>query len=476
MEKLLTALSEERKRGLEQRLSEEESPAEAPPAPKPGRDYRTRQQRDRDRILYSGAFQRLAYVTQVTAPESGHTFHNRLSHSLKVAQVGRRNAERLTSLVKAGNITGKAAELVAAMNPDAVEASCLAHDLGHPPFGHIAEEVLQACGSHYVPDAFEGNAQSFRVVTRLAVRTKVPGLDLTRQTLDGLLKYPWRHWPKDPAEGQKRERKWGYYTADDTAFAFARAGWPAEERETLPERCLEAELMEWADDLTYAVHDVDDFFRAGLVPLDRLANPKDPEANRFARLLTDARDDAPHDFPKYGVDELVAAAQDVIGLYGPVERYEHTVDARATMRDFGSKLITRYLDAFWLEDEADGDKIRLRIDDTAEREVAALKMLVVAYVVRRPGLAVVQHGQKRLIGDLFQRYFDASSPGGTGDRRLFPPGARERLADVDDSADQRARVVVDLISGLTEDSAIQLHRRLSGGWAAPALDATALVG
>ncbi|HEV3321461.1 MAG TPA: dNTP triphosphohydrolase [Solirubrobacteraceae bacterium] len=155
---------------------------------------RSRGECDRDRILYCSAFRRLAYVTQVTAPEAGHAFHNRLSHSLKVAQVGRRNAERLRALAKAAEIAGNAAATVLSIDPNAVEASCLAHDLGHPPFGHIAETVLREEAEEFIQHdgVFEGNAQSFRIVTRLAQRSGGRGLDLTRQTLDGVLKYPWR--------------------------------------------------------------------------------------------------------------------------------------------------------------------------------------------------------------------------------------------------------------------------------------------
>lgn len=440
------------------------------------RSYRTRSQRDRDRILYSSSLARLAYVTQVTAPESGHIFHNRLSHTLKVAQVGRRNAERLQHLADAKQITGAAAALVQAVDPEAVEASCLAHDLGHPPFGHIAEEELQARARDIVPDAFEGNAQSFRIVTRLSVRTADPGLDLTRRTLDGLLKYPWKHWPNDPTH-RKREDKWGYYSDDSDAFIFARDGWPAETADELPERCFEAELMDWADDLTYAVHDVDDFFRAGLVPLDRLAvkeGPDGPEAKRLAEMLKEAYSARPEAFPSRSIDELVAAATRVIGRFGPTAPYQHTTDARAEMRNFGSRLITDYLEAFSVADDPATGKVKLSIDEDARMQVDALKMLVVVYVVRRPGLAVVQHGQTRLIADLFKWYYAASEP--KGDRRVFPPGARERLEKCDDSGATRARVVIDLISGLTETSAMQLHQRLAGGRSASILDSTAVIG
>jgi dGTPase len=447
----------------------------------PARAYRSPAQRDRDRILYSSTFHRLAYVTQVTAPEAGHTFHNRLGHSLKVAQVGRRNAERLQILAADGELDEPAATLVRSIDPDAVEASCLAHDLGHPPFGHIAEKALCEEGQEHLGnafDAFEGNAQSFRLVTRLAVRDEDPGLNLTRQTLDGLLKYPWGY-SSDPAS--KAHHKWGFYAGnpdseagDGEAFRFVRPGTanPTPEEK----RCLEAEIMDWADDLTYAVHDLDDFFRAGLIPLHRLEQESSPEFDELRRLLTETKEAESSSFPPYSIEDLLAATRDALSIEGPETTYRHTAKNRALMREMGSKLITRYLKAFRPVAGSDS-AVELEIDADSRCEVEALKLLVRVFVIRRPGLAVVQHGQERVIKGLFRRYFEASEAGARGNRRLFPPGAKERLGNSDDSAEERARVVIDLISGLTEAGAVKLHQRLEGGWTSVrALDATADVG
>jgi len=438
------------------------------------RSLRSPQQRDRDRILYSSALQRLSYITQVTAPEAGHSFHNRLGHSLKVAQVGRRNVERLRTLAENGEIAGKGVEAVLAVDPDAVEAACLAHDLGHPPFGHIAEEELCACVKEHVQDGFEGNAQSFRIVTRLAVRNDRPGLDLTRETLDSMLKYPWKHWAKPPRKGDERREKWGYYEDDVDAFKFARELWPAEVKKSLPEKSLGAEIMDWADDLTYAVHDVDDFYRAGLIPLERLRNPDDAELKRLATRLEELRDADAARFPDFEIEHLVETVREILSRDGPSEPYTHTKSARADLRELGSELITRYLEAFHV-DEGEGDgKAELEIDDDARREVMALKLLVRVYVIHRPSLAVVQHGQRRVIGELFKCYFAASDP--EDPQHLLPPGTREQLSNADGSGDARARAVADLIAGLTETAAVQIHDRLCGWGDSTALDATALIG
>lgn len=446
-----------------------------PPSQPKGSSYRTPAQRDRDRILYSSAFQRLAYVTQVTAPEAGHTFHNRLGHSLKVAQVGRRNAERLRKLAETGKMESAAAQLALALDPDSVEAACLAHDLGHPPFGHIAEKALHeeaqaVLGGDF--DAFEGNAQSFRIVTRLAVRDDLPGLSVTRQTLDGLLKYPWGY---SSSKGTKANHKWGFYVAggsDQEAFEFARPAAAA----LGGKRCLEAEIMDWADDLTYAVHDLDDFFRAGLIPLHRLGDQDSPEFEALEASLEEAKRAERDSFPSHSVGSLMEATLSALGAEGPATEYVHNAQNRADMRSFGSKLITRFLEAFTLVDGG-ATGVELSIDDSARCEVEALKLLVRVFVIRRPGLAVVQQGQDRVIRSLFKRYFEASGDGVEGDHRLFPPTAKERLSNCNGSPEERARVVIDLISGLTEEGAVKLHQRLEGGWpSVRALDATANVG
>lgn len=163
------------------------------------KDLRNPFQRDRDRVLYSPEFRRLSGVTQVASASEGDFFHNRLTHSLKVAQVGRRLAERLLKEYPAE------IEALGGLDPDVVETAGLAHDLGHPPFGHDGEEVIcLAVDGLGQKDGFEGNAQSFRIVTRLAAHTDniqdldsvqgpdlYTGLNLTRATLNAILKYPW---------------------------------------------------------------------------------------------------------------------------------------------------------------------------------------------------------------------------------------------------------------------------------------------
>ena len=168
-------------------------------------DQRNPFQRDRDRILYTSAFRRLAWVTQVVSSWEGEPFHNRLTHTLEVAQIGRRLAEKLS------REQPQEAEEIGGVDSEVVEAAALAHDLGHPPFGHAAERELdELMRGAEVPDGFEGNAQTFRVLTKLSIRsTDFPGLNLCRATLNAVLKYPW-HRQTVP---KRRQQKWGAYGA-----------------------------------------------------------------------------------------------------------------------------------------------------------------------------------------------------------------------------------------------------------------------
>lgn len=416
--------------------------------------YREPAQRDRDRLLYCSAFQRLGGVTQVTESESGHTFHTRLTHSLKVAQLARRITEKL--LVDYGDGASRSAALVKQLDPDAAEAAALAHDLGHPPFGHVAEEWLR----DNTEASFEGNAQTFRVLTALAVRRiDVSGLSLTRRTLNGALKYPYER-ESENAEHPERHWKWGAYESDQPAFRWVR-------RDSPPyERSLTAEIMDWADDVTYAAHDLEDFYRAGLIPLHRLLDSKGKRTREIDRFKAGLEASG-----KLSDSARIDALVDALSFISIDEPYEGRDDQRASLRGSVSSLITQYLKAVSIEDGASDGRADFVIEEEARRQVDVLKDLTWVYVVRRPSLAVMQAGRRRIIQSLHGWYLDAAKG---GDERLFPPAYRSRLRDATNERAQ-SRLVNDLIAGLTEEAAHALYRRMSGVEPGSVIDATARV-
>lgn len=246
-------------------------------------DQREPFQRDRDRILYTHAFRRLSGVTQVARADESYTYHDRLSHSLKVGQIGRRIAEYLPDKSESEIRNGLA------VDGDVVEAAALAHDLGHPPFGHIAEKELdRKVVNRGVEEGFEGNAQSFRIVNHVGAHKDAEnGLNLTLATLNAILKYPWMR--ADSNVGKNRwnkneHNKWGAYESERSAFEQARALEDVEKRKS-----AEADIMDWADDLAYAVHDAEDFYRSGILPLEQLLTEKTAERDEFLENLEDNR-------------------------------------------------------------------------------------------------------------------------------------------------------------------------------------------
>lgn len=428
---------------------------------KPG-EMRSEHQVDRDRILYSMAFRRLAGVTQVVSPGEGEVFHNRLTHSLKVAQIARRFAEDFQK--------GQAdrAESWGGINADVVEAAALAHDLGHPPFGHIAEEELDRliscalCDEEGVDpkkhrrEGYEGNAQSFRIITDLAIRGPKHkcGLDLTRATLNAALKYPWK-W----RQNTDKPKKFGAYQLDDSAYAFARHG------EVGFRRSLEAQIMDWSDDIAYSIHDTEDFYRAGLIPLDRLASGT-TELTKFL-VAVNARAE------RHNSDRKVDAGIESIakGLFAEFkirEPYEGTREQQQYLYEFVSSNIDKYVKSteFQDSDSVLGSKgIAVSYSEEIETEIFLLKELIWVYVIENPSLAAHQLGQRRAIQMLFEVFNTAILD---KEWSLFPAPFRERAvklaADFGETipTNSRVRLVSDTISSMTDKQALIIYQQFTG--------------
>ncbi len=416
---------------------------------KPG-DRRKTFQVDRDRILYSSAFRRLAQVTQVVTAQEGHVFHNRLTHSLKVAQVARRLAESLVA--KQPEI----AEKLGGVEPDVVEAAALAHDLGHPPFGHIAEEELDDCAvKQGLKDGFEGNAQSFRILTKLAIhRIDYCGLNATRATLNAVLKYPWLRDCDNPQS--KQYRKYSVYDLDYQAFLFVRN--PKDRSQT-----IEASIMDFADDITYSVHDLEDFYLAGLIPLELLATDRD-ELNRF---LAEWLREKPNNRVAKTVERnptrfqnFLDATYNLRGQYRP-----GSFEQKAQIKRISSQLIQNYISSVQLTQEY-GDRGYLKYNQAREEELKFLQRIVWSYVISNPRLATQRYGQKRIIRTLFEMYLESIYK---GDLSFIPVRFIKEYLELDERDKQgenvtqeKTRMAIDIVANLSEAEAVLKFRRLTG--------------
>jgi len=405
-------------------------------------------ERDRDRVLYSDEFRRLGGVTQVVSPTERQLIHTRLTHSLEVAQIGRALANRILSTVS----DDAAIATVGGLDPLVVEAAALIHDLGHPPFGHVVEHLLQDLVSKAggVDEGFEGNAQSFRIATKLSIRsTDHQGLNLTRATLAATLKYPWFQ-----ADSAAHADKWGCYESETEDFRFAREF--SGENEGV--QTLEAALMDWADDIAYAVHDMDDFVRVGLIPLDQLIDDGSERDQFIAAEIVRQKRGREHE------PQLRRAFERVLS-FAPRD-YKNARTLRADMRSLTSVLVSRYISAPVFTGAGFG-KQAIEIGQEYLDEVAMLKGLTWQYVIRGQALATQRYGQRHLVESLFQIFLLAVDD--REDWVVFPPSMRERLESLQSDV-EKCRFVADVIASMTERQVVDIHSRLTGQSLGSAMD------
>ena len=399
--------------------SEYDEAAQARWVREPFKGPRSEFERDRARIVHSAALRRLAAKTQVVGPSTDDFVRNRLTHTLEVAQVARDLSRRL------------------GCDADVVETAALAHDLGHPPFGHNGERALNelstACGG------FEGNAQTLRILTRLEAKREGAGLNLTRATLDAATKYPWPRSERDPL-------KFGVYADDVQVFMWLREGAPERRR------CLEAQVMDLADDVAYSVHDLEDGIVAGRIDLADLADPgrrRDVWATVREWYLPDVDDtdldDAlaglwrldswpttPYDGSRTSLAALKNLTSELIGRFcREVERATHTT--------YGGGPLTRY--------SAD-----LVIPAETGFAIAALKGVAAHFVMRAEDRVGVLARQQEIVGEL------VSMLRLRGPAELEPAFRADFEAADGDAA--RLRVIVDQVASLTDVSAVAWHQRL----------------
>jgi dGTPase len=396
---------------------------------------RTPFERDRARLVHSAALRRLAAKTQVVGPQTDDFVRNRLTHTLEVAQVAR----------DLGRTLG--------CDPDIVETAALAHDLGHPPFGHNGEraldEVSAGCGG------FEGNAQTLRILTRLEAKTfagdRSVGLNLTRATLDASTKYPWPRSESVPSTSVADDsggagRKFGVYDDDLEVFGWLRQG------VTGPARCIEAQVMDLADDVAYSVHDLEDGVVAGKIDLSWLG-----DAGARAEVWQTVRDWYLPDVVDDEMDAALRQLQDRLGW--PDAPYDGGRRSLAALKDLTSALIglfcTQVREAT-LAKYGDLPLVRYAADVVVPREtllaVAALKGVAAHYVMRAEDRVAVLERQREVVTELVT-LLQAAGP-----HELMPAHRADFDAAGSDAA--RLRAVVDQVASLTDASALTWHARL----------------
>ena len=446
-------------------------------------DYRA----DLERIRFSPYFSRLSAVTQVISQaDAGLVVHNRLTHSIKVTAVARAMAVRLASE------TGERAALIARLGgcaPVVVQAAASSHDLGHPPFGHLGERTLDRLAQERfgLREGFEGNAQTFRILTRLDEYERAgAGLNLTAAVRAGVLKYPWLRTDgegREPGPSTPRglapvrpgelARKCSAYAIDAAEMTEALAAYPniGPMRQT-----LECSVMDIADDIAYSLHDLDDFYRAGLlgnssVPAefhewrrrrvelraldpDALAVVPRPPGFALEALWRelwrkdpwiadpDAFDDAVRRVGEEVVDGLLAVP------------FDGSIPRERSLTLLTSSWIAHLEDSINLVERPDVRSGHVHLDTQAWHEVAVLKFIHEHFILNRPDLAVYQRGQATVLERLVLAFADW-------------------LADPDDRA-RVPRRLIDLVEFAHADSALLAADDPDAARAAGVVDAAAL--
>ena len=447
---------------------------------------------DRDRIVSSPFFARLGGVTQVISPGgTGLLVHNRLTHSLKVAQVGRAIAERL--LVRNADLLEK----LGGCDPDVVEAAALAHDLGHPPFGHLGERVLDQLARQRLRlrDGFEGNAQSYRIVTSTEIRGEATiGLNLTAATRAAILKYPWTRRshpsphprymdpaprgaaapPDDPDGGSL---KFGAYSTEIEDMRQARA--PFAGRVADWQQTVEASVMDTADDIAYAIHDLEDVHRVGVlqpgsVAAELTAWQRHPDALTGPGSAIESLRRHLHRKDSWvASDDAFAAAVEVVraelvdGLLAAP--FDGSLEAEALVAAFSATWTRRLVESIEGVEQPAVRSGHVLLAPEQWHEVQVLKLIQNRFVLTRPDLALHQRGQGRLLASLVEALLAWLTDPDEIERlpsRIrdlvelaeaeLPEGTPDRIGRA------RGRAVIDYVAALTDSQAVGLMDALSG--------------
>lgn len=390
------------------------------------RSKRSEFARDRARVLHSSALRRLSAKTQVLSPESGDFARTRLTHSLEVAQVGRELA------------------IMLGLDADLVDMACLSHDLGHPPFGHNGESALNMWAAEI--GGFEGNAQTFRIVTRLEQKVIINGvsrgLNLTRASLDAISKYPWKR--SEASQFIPGGIKFGVYEDDLEVFNWAREQAPA------GEKVIEAEIMDFSDDVAYSVHDFEDAIVEGFIDVEEINGD-----SIIGEVITGVLDwsEATLEREKvYQAFERIRANQFWITSFDGSR--ENLAQLKNLTSDLIGGFVTRVFDANQeLSEEADRYKKNLLVPTEVREEIAVLKGLVATFLMSSDS----RQGYYQIQRELLVELADAIYQSGVG----FDQVTRYYYEHAQ-SAVEKKRAVVDAVASMTDAHAHALHAEIIG--------------
>ena len=420
-------------------------------------DHRSPYQRDRARILHSAAFRRLQAKTQVLGVGMNDFYRTRLTHSLEVSQIGTGICAQLKQKYPALN------HLLDSMS--LIESLCLAHDIGHPPFGHGGEVALNYMMRN--DGGFEGNGQTFRILTALEPYTQHFGMNLTRRTLLGILKYPNCHSalfqspprPQVDSYRQLKPSQWrpvkGIFDEDKPILDWVLAPLSDEDKTLFVSaqntdkdlhkrthyKSLDCSIMELADDTAYAIHDLEDAIVMGIVTE---AMWQQDVANQLAESN----------------DEWIAKEFATIGNKLFALENHLRKDAIGT-------LVNGFVTAIVIDENTAFSEPLLRFNASLEPPFAkalhVLKQFVYKRVIRKPEIQMLEYKGQQIVMELFEAF--ASDP-----ERLLPLNTQERWQQVSLKDGNSNRVIADYISGMTDEFAARLHQHLFSAKAGSLID------
>ncbi|GGB63314.1 anti-phage deoxyguanosine triphosphatase [Shewanella inventionis] len=423
-------------------------------------DHRSPFQRDRARILHSAAFRRLQAKTQVLGVGMNDFYRTRLTHSLEVSQIGtgitaqlRRKYPQLKPLLNSMSL---------------IESICLAHDIGHPPFGHGGEVALNYMMRHH--GGFEGNGQTFRILSRLEPYTPSWGMNLTRRTLLGIMKYPAMHSqlyidlnkPDIANHRQLKPSDWppvkGLFDDDQPIIDWVLSALSDDDRQLFISseqstvnthyphlktrfKSLDCSIMELADDIAYAVHDLEDAIVMGIV------NQRQWQSDVVEPLCNINDEWLKSEIAKIG-EKLFS--------------HEHHL-----RKDAIGTLVNGFVTAININThelfEAELLKYNAELQTDFALTLHVLKQLVFKYVIRKPEIQMIEYKGQQIVMELFEAF--ASDP-----ERLLPVNTRERWLTATSEQTNPMRVIADYISGMTDEFAGRLHQQLFGSKSAGILE------